>query len=331
MNLVVQSFGRENEYRRATLAILSFIAYIKKPIDETKIFLFTDNPGYFESHLKGLPIYYILLTPEKIRQMRGAIDFLHRMKIALIEEAFSLTNGDLLYADSDAFFIADPSYWMDQVSEEQSFMHVHEYHFESLRNMELPGGKIFRDFLHLIESKNFVLADGRGLKITAKHSSWNAGVMLFHSSHKNLLPDVYALTEQFFPFVKIYASEQYAFSIILEENTKLKSCEQMVYHYWYRVKKVIADEFLSKKLTSDWAGLSLDKKIELAKEWTLQLPRLFESHVLSLKDNSVQELNKNHFRKGYSWALKAAGKGAMTDVQFIKDVLYHAKRQLTGK
>src|SRR5687768_10678009 len=107
-NLVIQSFGRENEYRRAILTILSFYAYSSIEMDKTSVLLYTDKPEYFYGYLDGLPVNYILLTPEKIKKMRGDIDFLHRIKIAVIEEALILSDGAILYADSDSFFTGDP-------------------------------------------------------------------------------------------------------------------------------------------------------------------------------------------------------------------------------
>src|SRR5688500_15091363 len=106
-SLVIQSFGRENEYKRAILTVLSFYANCSLPDEQTRLMLFTDRPEYFSSYLSGLPVDFILLTPEKIKEMRGNIDFLHRMKIAVIEEAFDKTGGNIIYADSDTFFVAD--------------------------------------------------------------------------------------------------------------------------------------------------------------------------------------------------------------------------------
>src|SRR5689334_14514320 len=107
-NLVLQSFGRENEYKRAILTIWSYFACSTAPLPASRVLLFTDNPGYFTAWFGGLPVSYVHLTPEKIKQMRGSIDFLHRMKIALIEESFQTLEGNILYADSDTFFTADP-------------------------------------------------------------------------------------------------------------------------------------------------------------------------------------------------------------------------------
>ena len=330
-NLVLQSFGRETEYRRAVLTILSFFAHSSVPLKDSNVLLFTDQPDFFKPYLAGLPIEFVLLTPEKIKSMRGKIDFLHRMKIALIEEAFVKTEGSILYADSDTFFTADPAPLMNQLSVDCSFMHVWEYQFERMRNLPLPAGETARAFLSLIETNSFWLANQETLKITPQHSSWNAGVMMLHRSHKAFIPDVYALTDQFYPSTQNHASEQYAFSIVLQKNTELRACDQVIYHYWYRVKKEIIDRFLLSMINPEWANRSLDERITAIKHYTYSLPSLLERHVLMLKDNSIQALNENQFSKGYVWALKAFKKGAYSDKKFIKDVLYHLKRQLTKK
>ena len=179
-SLVIQSFGRENEYKRAILTILSFYAHSSLPTEQTRVLLFTDQPEYFAEFLRDLPVEFILLTPEKIKSMRGEIDFLHRMKIAVIEEAFALSKGPLFYADSDCFFIADPKPVLQQVSEQRAFMHLTEYAF--VKEIDDPT-ETYENFYGLINRQQFRLTDGSLLKVTEQHSSWNAGVMVFHPSH----------------------------------------------------------------------------------------------------------------------------------------------------
>ncbi|RYD57383.1 MAG: hypothetical protein EOP56_08735 [Sphingobacteriales bacterium] len=330
-NLVIQSFGRESELKRAILTILSFYAHTSQPVNETQVMVFTDNPDYFKAYLDGLPVRYSLLTAEKVKQMRGAIDFLHRMKIALIEEAFDTMDGDLLYTDSDTFFIADPTPLMQTLSPAKSYMHLWEYKFESIKDMPLPAGETFHAYLDVISRGPLKLADGTEMNVTPDLSSWNAGVMLLHRSHAAWLPDVYALTEQTYPGTKNHAAEQYAFSILLQTRTDLKPCDAVVYHYWYRIKKQIIDEFLGTELNTEWAKQPLDKKIAIVKNWIDILPHYFEEHVLTLRDNAIQTFNENKYREGYKWAMKALIKQPMGDKTFLKDVLYHLKRQVTGK
>jgi hypothetical protein len=128
-----------------------------------------------------------------------------------------------------------------------------------------------------------------------------------------------------------HASEQYAFSIILQNNTQLQACDTVIYHYWYRVKKQIMDQFLAKNINEKWARKSLNEKLNDVKDWTKTLPYYFEKHELLLKDNAVQAFNENKFRNGYYWTMKAFFKNPIIGKKFLNDVLYHTKRKITGK
>lgn len=328
--LTIQSFGRENEYRRAVLTIWSYYAHTGLDWKQTKVCLFTDRPEWFHQYLQGLPVEYVLLTPEKIKTMRGKIDFLHRMKIALIEETFSRTEGNILYADSDTFFTSDPTLLEQELSPEQSFMHLREYPFSDMKDMPLPMGETFQAFYRLITSRTLKGATGQPVKISPESASWNAGVMFFHPSHVRLIPDVYALTDQFYPETQNHASEQYAFSVLLQNNTALHPCDSVIYHYWYRVKKQIADELLQSVFTEQWSLMPVEQKQMAVKEMTRTLPAYFESHMLAAKDDAIQAFNANQFSKGYRSAFRALRIGALRDTTFIKDILYHFKRQLKG-
>ena len=158
--VVIQSFGKEHEYRRAILCIFSLYARLKNRSVDFETVIFTDRPAFFERFLNGLPVRFELLTAATIRQMRGPQDFLHRMKIAIIERAFDFGGDVLFYIDSDAFFLDDPTPVVTSITETNAFMHCREYAFDSLESMALPAGKPFHDFLHLLRAKTFTLHDG---------------------------------------------------------------------------------------------------------------------------------------------------------------------------
>lgn len=102
--LVTQSFGRTSEYKRVILSVLSFWALYSGDKNNVITVLATDKPDYFKPYFEGIPVEYIILNPEKIKKMRGEIDFIHRMKIAIVDEAFQRYIGaDILYVDSDTF------------------------------------------------------------------------------------------------------------------------------------------------------------------------------------------------------------------------------------
>jgi len=327
LNLVIQSFGGESEYKRAILAIWSFYAVLKNPVVSSQVIFFTDAPTYFKKYLADLPIRFVLLTPEKISQMKGEVNFLHRLKIALIEEAFSLTQSDLLYADSDTFFTDDPARLMRRVSAQTSFMHVCEYRFDSLLKMDLPAGAKFHAFVKCISENKFPMPDGSQLVVTTDQYSWNAGVMMLHAAHVKLLPQVYALTDHFYLSTQNHASEQYAFSVALQNNSNIEACDEVVYHYWYRVKKQIIDLFLNKKMTKTWGELLEGDKKRMVSEWVEILPRYLNNHVLLLRDKAIQAFHENRYSEGYRFAIRAMLKNPFA-LSFIKDVFYHSKRWL---
>jgi hypothetical protein len=324
-NLVLQSFGRASEYNRAILTILSYYAFNSLPKDQTCVLLFTDNPSYFTPFVSELPIEFILLTPEKIKEMRGSIDFLHRMKIALIEEAFARKTGTILYADSDTFFTKDPAPLFSNVSQSNAYMHLLEYPFVQEVEDKTPT---YKKFYQLISKTDFELTHGRRLSVTSQHCSWNAGVMVFHPSHARFIPDVYKLTDQFFPASGSHASEQYAFSLVLQTNLHLEACDAVIYHYWYRVKKQIIDQFLGKHFSPAWALKSINEKLVQVKLWTNELPAYFEKHEWMIRDHAIQAFNEDRFTDGLGWAVKALIKKPWQSGPFLKDVFYHTKRRL---
>jgi hypothetical protein len=327
--LVTQSFGNAREYNRATFAILSLFAVIPKK-SEFRVLLFTDNPEYFQQRLAGLSVRYILLTTEKIRQLRGDIDFLHRMKIGIIEEAFEIANDSLLYADSDTFFLEDPTHLFNSLTSNIAFFHLKEHSFKWLEQLPLPSGKTFHAFLHLIRAQQFKLADGRRLTVHDSQYSWNAGVMILHHTAKKFLGDVYDLTDAFFPLTRNHASEQYAFSIILQNHVELRSCETVVHHYWHHIKKQIVDDFLLKNMTDTWLAGPIEGRLRDVQMWSNHLVRLFPRHVLMLRYNAVQEFWENRFRSGYWFMFRALLRNPF-DSKFMRDVLYHTRRGLLSR
>lgn len=325
MALVVQSFGKEYEYKRAILVIVSYYTCVQNT-DALNTILFTDSPDYFNPYLRDFPVQYILLTPEKIKNMRGEIDFLHRMKIALIEEAFEKTSGNLLYADSDTFFVADPGSLMNTVSPAVALMHLREYRFGALLNMQNP----FRMFGELISGTSFKKANGDIMTVSLDQYSWNAGVMMLHATHARLLADVYTLTEQFYVPTRHHASEQFAFSVVLQNAVNLQSCEEAIYHYWYRVKKKIMDSLLEHELQLSWCDLSKEKKLMHIRKLTAMLPEYLENHILMIRDQAIQSFHENRFKQGYGFALRALLKDPF-NLKFCRDLLYHIRRHLFGK
>ena len=327
INLVGQCFGRQNEYQRALFTIFSFLSQ-QKSFEHFRIVLYTDNPDYFKKKLpEDVEISYELLTKDRIKEMCGVNDFLHRMKIALIEHTFKNYNGKILYVDSDTFFVGNPQPLIEQISEGISSMHKHEYEFETLFHLKRPAGNTFIEFAELLRDNTFLSHNKQKTKIPLSASSWNAGVMIFDPSHAKFINDVYALTEQFYPPTKNHASEQYAFSILLQNNTQILPSEEYIYHYWYKIEKIIMDSYLDNLFSDVFFNLQTVKQLEKIKLITQKMPKYLNAHSLMIKDNAIQAFNSDKYKEGFSFAVRYLA-NKPNDITFIKDVLYHTKKKI---
>lgn len=324
--LLTQSFGRESEYRRAIFTVLSAFCFCSDPIKDLKVVLFTDNPSFFKKWLKDLNVHFVLLTPQKIKKMRGSIDFIHRMKIALIEETFELfPNSKIFYIDSDTFFTDDPILGFNQVNETTASMHFLEYQYKEVKDLALPAGQTFRDFYHTIKNYKYHSLLGPTFNFSGESESWNAGVMIFAPQHKEIIADVYKLTHSFYPQTQNHASEQYAFSLMLKNTYNLIPCEKLVYHYWYRIKKEIIDEVLAEKSFTSLASKNLETKLPEILKMVEKMPDIFDNHIKMYLDHANQNFHTNKYLLGYKWYIKSLLKNPKRSLHFAKDVIYHTK------
>lgn len=325
--LVLLSYGRETEYRRAILTMLSFWGWSSDR--EVKMLLFTDKPEYFSPYLAGLPVEYSLVTTEMIREMKGPLNFVHRVKIAIIEKAFAqLKPQKLLYVDSDTYFQADPEPLLAQISDAISVMHMPERTFEEFTK-DLANSRAAQLFINLISGRAFPTSQGP-MRFRPEQQSWNAGVLGFNDSA--LLADVYALTEEFYQCTKWNTSEQIAFALILQSRSQLVAAAPYIFHYWPANDKKAVDSILVAKITAQLAQLPLQDRLVHARQLAMDMPTALHDYYsrnkgVALQLQAMQAFEKHQVLKGYRLSILAFVQKP-GDVQFIKDVLFHAKRQL---
>jgi hypothetical protein len=314
VTLVGLSYGQEHEYKRMIFAVLSFRAYYSGPESSICLLIFTDNPVYFKYFFTGLRVKYVLLTPAKIELMKGAQNFVHLVKIAVVREAFELyPDNSLLYIDSDTFFIKDPLPLLNIISANDSLMHTKEYALAE-RTDSTSEGSSPQLFLNAIDRRAFSTSQGEEHYFPYQYS-WNAGVIGLAKEGQAYMEDIYKLTEEFFSCSSWHISEQLAFSLILQTRTTIHSCEKYIYHYWPGDKKLIIDGFLATRLDKVFARLELQKKV-------LEIAKM--SSTILMREVSMGALKKGSLIKAYKYAGMYLFQVGL-DIQFIRDVLYRTR------
>lgn len=225
-SIVYLVYGAPDVFYQVIFSILTLSYYIRPDSQEIEIVVYTNNEEILQKYLHGVPIRIELLSNETIRAYKGNDNFNHRIKILVIEHCISKYGTDIFYVDGDTFFLKDPRPLLNQVSENTSIMHMPEYDMQSTKSENQFKLNLRRTL------EDPVLIDGKQIIIPLTTIMWNAGVIGMSYKNGHLLNKVLSVTDQLYRSRPVHTAEQFAFSYILQNNTKLISAEEYIKHYW---------------------------------------------------------------------------------------------------
>lgn len=249
-NHLLLSYGCEVEYQRAVFAVLSFWAWHQGDRSAVKTIVFTDRPGFFVPYFVGLPVEYRLLTPASLAQMRGAQDYIHRIKLCIISQIIKEQPNDaLLFCDADTFFMSPAAALLGCLRPGYSILHKREHSFEEAiatwASFSPPQDEYPRKFIGLIKNQVFELQPDTHYSFSASQIMWNSGVVGLTAEIVVLMPAILALNDKFYAASHWIVSEQVALSLALQTQTEVLPSNQYVFHYWGKHQKNIMDGLLA--------------------------------------------------------------------------------------
>lgn len=275
--LLLLAYGRQTEYCRAIFAALSAWAWQTRPTVAATIY--TDQPSFFEPYLAGLPVEYNYLSESRLNELKGPLQFVHRVKAQLIAQAFlDYPTEELLFIDSDTFFMAAPDGLLQRVGQGVPIMHQHEYQLAEATARHAGFGQAHypEKLLALLASRSFQLG-GRAVQFHAGQSSWNSGVLGLPQALAPLLPDILTLTDELYAGTGWFLCEQLAFSLALQASGPVQACDQLVYHYWEQPQKTLMDKLLLTLLTPSFAAEPLAQRLSRMQQLVPQVRRQLET------------------------------------------------------
>lgn len=331
-NLVILSYGREIEYRRAVVSVLSFRAWYKGDGAEVRTVIFTDKPDFFEPYLNELVVEYVLLTPELLTEMLGEYDYIHRRKIAVIDQVFqNHPSDDIIFIDSDTFFTADCTEWVANLEAGKSYMHTREWSFEEgiTRWRSFGKGEYPESFVNLIESKPFMVGN-EPTQFNRFHYSWNSGVLGITKEVARWMPDIFRMNDEFYQESGWFISEQLAFGLVLQTKTQVTGSEAYVCHYWGQRQKLLLDYLIFSACfnTDVFQKYDIDCKSSILRKLTGRWKKMVEAD--KIQERSTIALSNRQFLFGLRTATMAMLHSPL-DVQFLQEVMLQTKVALTKK
>lgn len=225
--VLYQAYGGTAFVNECRFALLKYLhVYNLKPPASTAVFIYTDKPHLFSDfepffhHLHCRP-----MSAETVKAWRGDIDFVHRVKIKMMEDLLRDFSGNLLYCDTDTCATAPLENIFAGIEAGTAFMHEYE---GRINGQSFPAFAKWEKFL----SANPVPYNGKHVVYQPSLQMFNAGVVGLRSGDKALLADVLALTDGVYRKFPKHIAEQFAFSYCLQQNRKIEEAKNEVAHYW---------------------------------------------------------------------------------------------------
>ena len=254
--VIYQAYGQTAILEQNLFSVISLLKRHAGLSIVEKVVVYTDNPEYFKSYLGNHSLLqYELITPERLLKWRGAIQFVHRVKIEMLLDAAALfPTSNLLYLDGDTYFVKDPHDLIAKIDAHHSIMHEAE---NIVNQGKDPLSKKVAHFLKKFEFR----IDGKNIKIPPTMVMWNAGVLGFSPQFFLKLKNVLDLTDQSYSKYQKHVMEQLAFSYFLASISRIQAANEDIHHYWRQKNEyaTLIQKFLAQNTNLEKALQAFDQ------------------------------------------------------------------------
>ncbi len=235
--IVFQCYGNERIFHECAYALLSLSRiYTAGVPDNTEVWIYTDNPGWFRSFKEcSIPLHFTEVDEKTINLWKGEINFVHRVKVEMLKDFTKDKEGNILYLDSDIVFTHPIDQLLKNINDGQLYMHVREGLISD------RGNKVFAKLDHHYKGSPLNIKE----RPVHEFAMWNAGVLGFNTKYRHLLDEVLTFTDNEYPKFPKHIIEQFAFSIYFQQAGLVKAAAPYIYHYWNlkEARKVLASFF----------------------------------------------------------------------------------------
>jgi hypothetical protein len=250
--IVMQCYGNESIFHECAHALLTLSAWYRdKEVPVAAICIYTDNEAWFRE-FKGnnLPLQFRKIDNALIRQWKGSIDFVHRVKIEVLKDFVSNHEGNILYLDTDVVFTQPIEQLLSRIDEGDLFMHVME------GKVHDAGNLILKKLSAFLNGHRDLHINGRSVSVAQDVTMWNAGVLGFNTKYAYLLDDILAFTDIVHQKFSKHIVEQFAFSLFFQHTAQIHTAAPYILHYWnLKEARLILASFFQYFKGKDWNEL----------------------------------------------------------------------------
>ncbi len=226
--LLFLAYGRPAYLHECTLALLSLCRVMNAAgLAALEVCIYTDKPEWFAAFPDcPLSLQIRTLLPEQAQEWRGAADYLHRVKSAVINDFAGSVSGNIIFMDTDVWVMQSLAHLYSEVASGKRFMHVCE---GIIRNGTNP---ILKKTAQFLAHHPVIEVAGHSLSFKPDLELWNSGVLGFRTADKQLLEEILKFSDAVHPLYKKHITEQLAVSYYFGREGRIHNTTAYVLHYW---------------------------------------------------------------------------------------------------
>jgi hypothetical protein len=224
--LVLQAIQGIDNINKCRYAILKYLdVYNLNPPSDIAIFLYTDQPAYFESFIPYFNQFGIKeLSQAQAKEWSGEKGYRGRIRMQILAEVNSHFHGNILFLNDNCYPNAPVEGIFSDIEAGNIFMHSCRGEF--IKDKSMQGQK-----LNKLISGNSFQSNGSPLQ-TAGLKIFNPSAIGLNSSSREIVEDVIELSDLIFKQFPNPITESFAYSYCFQANHgEVKTCEQTVFYY----------------------------------------------------------------------------------------------------
>lgn len=256
MNYIVYfAFGGKAYQNELLFSILSYFKFHKA--DENQIIIYSDDIHFFKNKLPQ-SVKYHNLSNDTVVHWKGQYNFVHRVKIKVIEDITSKYEGNFLYLDTDTYFTKNCCEIFENINSNSIYFDKCEG-----KLIDNKGGIARKMRVFLKKQNKFKIPSlSEIITIDDNFTVWNAGVIGFNSSFSDQVKLIEELVDELYSKNRLFVMEQIAFNYFFQKKTSPLESINYIHHYWYfkEFRGVLSHFFEHNKLKSfEEMVLEIDK------------------------------------------------------------------------
>ena len=265
-NIVFLSHGSTNLHYEIIFCLYTLYHYLNGDFKGLQITIYTNDASLLKKYLKDFPVNYEILSAAQIKEYRKPEGYVHRVKTCVMQECLKKYKLDMIFLDGDTFFLKNPWALFNKLSKDLFIMNIDEY--DLIEGGDFHENSFWLDLRKIIRKYTFTLR-GKEFKISLNSRMWNSGLTAISYENAPLIDDVLSLIDQIYSKGKIFHTEQYALSYVLQNAGAVVDSEDYIVHYFLReVDRKLFDYHVSryvKRHKNLALPLIAEKAVELGK------------------------------------------------------------------